>query len=127
VGAKAAHLVTPGRECPPPSRAVPALVRFPAAGVVRQRAPGNAIGGVGQLEDSHVSAPMRYFEMPARGVADDTQSASVNSPTTGARRSQTHWTRHLGGKQLRPGSIVLALSGAGGRVVCSDDENAHPL
>ena len=69
---------------------------------------------------------MRYFGMPARGVADDTQNASVNSPTMGRNAKPNTLDEALGREAVsRPGSIALALSGVGGRVVCSDDENAH--
>jgi hypothetical protein len=48
------------------------------------------------------------------GWRTDTQNALVKQP----HRSQAHWTRHLGGKQLRPGSIVIALSGPGWQAGC---------
>ena len=70
---------------------------------------------------------MRYFEMPTRWVADDTQNASVNFTNPGRKAKPNTLDAAFGrGKQLPPGSIALALSGVGGRGVCSNAENAHP-
>src|ERR1700751_3249821 len=64
---------------------------------------------------------MHYFGMPARGVADDTQSASVRQPHVGARRSEARWTWHLGGKLCCALGLAVALSEGGRPGVCSDD------
>jgi hypothetical protein len=51
---------------------------------------------------------MRYFEMPARWVADDTQNASVSSPTTGRKAKPNTLDEALGREAVsRPGSICF--------------------
>jgi hypothetical protein len=45
----------------------------------------------------------------------------------GAEREAKHTGRGIWAREaVAPWSIALALSGVGGRGVCSDDENAHP-
>jgi hypothetical protein len=58
---------------------------------------------------------MRYFEMPARGVADDTQNASVNFTNHGAQGE----TKHTGpgiwaGSSCALGVYALAAAGQRG-------------
>ena len=103
--------------------------KFAARSHIERRLAGSAASALTKGRSS--GAPMLFHSKARLGAPGmrphlARADASVNSPTTGRKRSQTHSTRHLGGSCVAPWVYRACIRRGGRPGVCSYDENAHP-
>ena len=69
---------------------------------------------------------MRYFKMPARGVADDTKKRISEFTNHGRKAKPSTLDAAFRREAVAPWLYRTCIERGGRPGVCSDDENAHP-